>query len=97
MRVSKEQWLEHYLYIEIHKRFFTSFPFELYEWIAKLIDNQGRYRLDKPIVWNPELVCRLEALKDKIVHTMDHCLNRIIGGFITEFVVDTLVSYSEAK
>ena len=38
-RVSKEQWLERYLYMEIHKIFFASFPFELYEWITKLADS----------------------------------------------------------
>jgi len=58
--------LDHYLYTEIHEIFFASFPSELYEWIAKLGDNQGRRRLDKPIVWTPELVCRLEPSEDKI-------------------------------
>ena len=36
--------------------FFFSFPVELYEWIAKLADSQGRWKLDNPIVWTPELV-----------------------------------------
>lgn len=60
-QVSKEQWLERYLYTEIHKIFFSSFPSELYEWIGKLVESQGRYRIDKPIVWTLELVRRLEA------------------------------------
>jgi len=34
--VSKEQWLERYLYMEIHEIFFASFPSKLYEWIVKL-------------------------------------------------------------
>lgn len=62
LQVSKEQWLERYLYMEIHKIFFASFPSELYEWIAKLPDSQGRCRLNKPIVWTLEIVHRLEAL-----------------------------------
>lgn len=77
--------------------FFTSFPTELYTWIAKLADSQGNWELDGPIVWTLELVCRLEASEDKIVHTVDHWLNQIIGGFINEFVVDTSVSYSKAE
>jgi len=96
-QISKEQWLECYLYTEIHEFFFASFPSELYEWITKLADSQGRCRLDKPIVWTPEVVRRLEALEDKIACAMDHWLNQIIGGFITEFVVETSVSYSEAE
>ena len=69
----------------------------MYEWIAKLADSQGRCRLDKPIVWTPELVHRLEASKYKIMCTVDHWLDQIIGGFITEFMVDTSVSYSEVE
>ena len=83
--------------MKIHEIFFTSFPTELYEWIAKLIDNQGRWKLDGPIVWTPKLVWRLEASKDKIARAIDHWLGRIIGGFVTEFTVDTLVIYSEAE
>ena len=93
----KEEWLERYLYMEIHETFFASFPFEMYEWIVNLADNQGRCRFDKPIVWILEVVPRLKALKDKIMCIVDHWLDRIIGGFITEFVVDTLISYNEAE
>ena len=64
--------------MEIHKIFFASFPFELYEWIVKLTDRQGRCRLDKSIVWTPKFLHRLEASEDKIACTVDHWLNRII-------------------
>jgi len=83
--------------MEIHEIFFASFPSELYEWITKLTDSQGRCRLDKPIVWTPELVRKLEASEDKITCAMDHWNDQIIGGFITEFAVDTSISYSEVE
>ena len=35
-RLMKEQWLDRYLYTEIHKIWFCSFTVELYEWIIKL-------------------------------------------------------------
>jgi len=63
-RLSKEEWLDKYLYTEIHEIFFAYFPTELYERIAKLVDSHGRWKLDGPIVWTPELVRRLEASKD---------------------------------
>lgn len=40
--LSKEQWLDIYLYMEIHKIFFCTFSIKLYEWIAKLVDDQVR-------------------------------------------------------
>ena len=95
--LTKEQWLERYLYTEIHEIFLSSFLIELYEWIAKLVDDQGRWRLDNPIVWTPVLVRRLEASDDKITFAVNHWLDRIIGGFVAEFTVNTSVSYSEVE
>ena len=69
---TKEEWLHCYLHIEIHEISFTLFPTELYEWITKLVDSQGRWKLDNPIVWTPELVHKLEASEDKIAHIVDH-------------------------
>ena len=54
--LSKEDWLDRYLYTEIHEMFFYTFTIELYEWFTKLANNQGRWKLDSPIVWTPELV-----------------------------------------
>lgn len=49
------------------------------------------------IMWTPELVRRLEASEDKIMQAVDHWLDRIIGGFINEFAIETTVSYNEAE
>jgi len=96
-QISEKRWLDRYVYTEIQEIFFASFSSELYDWIARLADSQGRYKLDQPIVWTLELVDRLEASEDKIARAVDHWLDRIIGGFITEFAIDTTVSYSEAE
>ena len=97
LRLTKEEWLDYYLYTEIHEIFFASFPIELYEWIVKLTDNQGRWKLDNPTVWTPDLVRRLEASEENSVCGVDHWLDRIIGGFITEFTIDTFVSFSKVE
>ena len=62
-----------------------------------MADDQGRWRLDGPIVWVPELVRRLEASKGKIARIADHWLDHVIGGFVTKFAIDTSVSYSKAE
>ena len=96
-QLTKEQWLDQYLYTEIHEIFFWSFSIELYECIVKLANSQERWKLDGPIVWTPELVWRLEASEDKIAHAVDHWLDHIIGGFVTEFAIDSSVNYSELE
>ena len=89
--------MDHYVYTKIHEILFTSFPSELYEWIVRLADSQGRYKLDQLIVWTLESVCRLEASEDKITRVVDHWLDQIIGGFITKFTVDTTMSYRKVE
>ena len=46
---------------------------------------------------NPELVHKPEASEDKIACVVDHWLDQIIGGFITEFAAEKSVNYSEAE
>ena len=74
-----------------------SFPTELYEWITKLVDSLGRWKLEGPIVWTLDLVQRLEASENKNTRAINHWLDRIIGGFVIKFTVDTSVSYNEAE
>ena len=62
-----------------------------------LADNQGRYKLNQPIVSTPDLVHRLVASEDKIMRAVDHWFDRIIGWFITEFAIDTTMRYNEAE
>jgi len=62
-----------------------------------LVDGQGRWRLNGPIVWTPELVWILEASNAKIMHVVNHWLDHVIEGFVIEFTVDTSVNYSEAE
>lgn len=97
LQILKEGWLDCYIYTKIHEIFFATFLIELYKWIVRLVDNAGRCRLYQPIVWTPELVHKLEASKDKITRAIDHWLDRLIGGFIIDFAIDTTVSYSEAE
>jgi len=70
--MSREGWLNRYLYTKIHEIFFYTFPIKLYEWLAKLTDSQGRWKLHNPIVWTLELVWRVEASENKITWAVDH-------------------------
>ena len=49
-RLKKEQWLDRYMYTEIHEIFLCSFLVDLYKWITNWADGQGTWRLDGPIV-----------------------------------------------
>jgi len=53
--LSKEEWLKKYLYTKIYEILFCTFPIELYEWLVKLRESQGRWKLDRPIMWTLEI------------------------------------------
>jgi len=66
MCLSNEESLNRYLFIDEYEIFFCSLPCELHEWLSKLAYSQGKWNLDNPIVWMPELVKHLEALENNI-------------------------------
>jgi len=55
-KLSKEQWLQIFLYTDKTDVFFCFFHDELQEWFSKLVDSQQMWRLDGPLVWTPKLV-----------------------------------------
>lgn len=77
--------------------FFCFFLDKLHEWLSILVDSQGTWRVDGPIVWTPELVRHLEASKRNIVLAMDHWIKRTLGSFVIEFAVYQTIIYSEEE
>lgn len=43
-----EEWLQKYIYIDIHEVFFATFPSELHSWLARLVDCSEHVQSDKP-------------------------------------------------
>jgi len=45
-KIFEKRWLDRYAYTEIHEIFFAYFSSELYKWITRLADNEGRCKLE---------------------------------------------------
>jgi hypothetical protein len=43
-QMSDEQWLQRYVFMELHDIFFGEFLIILTEWLERLVENTGRYR-----------------------------------------------------
>ena len=71
-KLSKDQWLQIFFYIDETDVFLYFIPKELYEWLTKLSNSQGMWRLEGPIVWTLELVRCLEPSERNIVWVVDH-------------------------
>jgi hypothetical protein len=44
-QMSDKQWLQRYVYIELHEIFFGDFFIIIVEWLERLVENTGRYRV----------------------------------------------------
>ena len=70
---------------------------ELQEWLARLVEFQKCWKDEWVTQWTLELIQQLEKVDNTITLTIDHWVDSVIGGFVTEFSIDQFVSYSEAE
>ena len=54
--LNSTEWLERYLYTDIHEIFFCEFPVSLYEWLLRLATQRRNFQGGEPIDWSPQLI-----------------------------------------
>ena len=69
----------------------------LHEWLCKLATQQRNFQGGEPKEWSPFLIERLKRMNNPISRVVDFWVDSILEGYIVEFVVDTITSYSEAQ
>ena len=94
--ISTEEWLQRYLFTDLHEIFFCEFPIIIYEWIAIIAQKKKCFKAT-PTIWNVVSINCLKSVSNSISRAVDFWFDSIIGGYITEFAVDTVKSYSAAK
>jgi hypothetical protein len=95
--LSTEDWLGRYIFTDIHEIFFGGIHQELYEWLARLADTQFEIRSRTPVVWTSTLIKKIKRVDNTVSRAVDHWFDSTIGGYVTEFVVDRVESYSQAE
>ena len=96
-RLNAEKWVDEYIYSYIHEVFFAEFPIILHEWFSKLVTRQTNFQRREAVEWNNQLVYEVTSVSNTISRVVDFWVDSILQGYITEFVVDTITSYSEAE
>ena len=86
-----------HLFIHLREFLFFEFPIVLYEWLSKLATQQNNFQGGEPKEWTPFLIERLKRINNPISRVVDFWVDIIIEGYITDFVVDTIMSYSDAE
>ena len=91
--ISTKEWLQRYLFTDLHEFFFTKFPIIFYEWIAIIAKKKNCFKAT-PTIWNTVSINHLKSVRNSISRVVDYWFDSILGGYIAEFVVDTVKSYS---
>jgi hypothetical protein len=95
--LNTEDWLGKYIFTDIHEIFFGGIHKEIYEWLARLEDTQFEIRSRPPVVWTSALIKKVKRVDNTMSRAVDHWFDSTIGGYITEFSIDRVESYSQAK
>ena len=96
-RLSTENWVDDHIYFEIHEVFFVEFPIILHEWLSILATRQTNFQRREVVEWNDWLVHVVTSVSSVISRDVEFWVDSILQGYITEFAVDTITSYSEAE
>ena len=91
------KWIEQNIYLDIHEILFVKFPTLLYEWLSRLKTQKNNFQGGEPTKWNLFLIERLKRINNPISRVVYLWVDSIIEGYITEFVVNKVTSYSEAE
>ena len=95
--LSAKKWIDEYIYSDIHEIFFAEFPILLHEWLLRLATKQTNFQRRETVEWSDQLVHEVTSVSNSISRAVDFWVDSILQGYITEFAVDTITSYSEAE
>jgi hypothetical protein len=85
------------IFTNIHNIFFGGVHKELYECLSRLTDTQFEIRSRPPVVWTSALIKKVKRVDNVLSREVDHWFDSTIGGYITEFSIDRVESYSQEE
>ena len=92
-----EDWLDRYIYSDIHEIFFAEFPIVLHEWLSILATRKTNFQKSEAVEWSNQLVHEITSVSNTVSRAVDFWVDSILQGYITEFEVEKITSYSEAE
>ena len=95
--MSIENWIDKYIYSNIHDIFFVKIPILLHEWLSRLATKQTNLQRRETVEWSDQLVHEVTSVSNPISRVVDFWFESILQGYITKFAVDTITSYSESE
>lgn len=82
------------MYIDFHEIFYAKFPNIFVEWVQRLKDNNPTHWHDRPRRWTPKEVRQMEEVINKISCGVNLWFESGLKGYIVEFIVELMISYT---
>ena len=95
--LSIEYWLGRYIFTYRHGIFFGGIHKEIYEWLVRLADTQFEIRSRLHVVWTSVMIKKVKRVDNVMSIVVDHWFDSTLGGYIIEFSIDRVESYSQAE
>ena len=92
-----EQFLQRYVFSDVHEIFFGTIHIELHQWLSRLIERRTNFQENQFPPWTPARIAILKRVNNAISRAVDFWTARTLEAFVTEFAVDTSTSFSEAE
>jgi hypothetical protein len=81
-KIASCQYLDRYMFSDLHEVFFYDFLHVLQEWILRLKDNHTTNRI-RQVEWNLVDIMQLQQVDNTFMCIVDFWLDSIVAGFIT--------------
>ena len=69
----------------------------MFDWLDRLADTYFEIRSIPPVICMLVLIQKVKIVDNDVSRAVDHWFDSTIGGYITEFVVDRVESYSQVE
>jgi hypothetical protein len=96
-KLSTEDWLGRYIFIDIHEILFGGIHKELYEWLARLADTRFEIRSRPPVVWTLVLIKKVKRVDNNVSRAVDHWFDSTTGWYIIKFSIERVASYIQVE
>jgi hypothetical protein len=80
--MSEKQWMQRYVFTDLHEILFGKFPKILTDWLERLVEKIGRFSATVSWNWTLELVRQLNLVSNPATRAIDFWLDSVLGGYV---------------
>ena len=77
-QLSTKNWVDEYIYSDIHEIFFTEFPIVLHDLFSRLATCHKNFQRREAVEWSDQLVREITSVSNPIYRAVDYLVESIL-------------------